>query len=205
MHALSSGQRIPVANFRGSNSAPAWSPDGRTLAVALTLDGLSQIYLVDASGGGSPRRLTNSPAIDTEPVFSADGRAVFFTSDRGGSPQIYRMPAAGGDATRVTFGSNYNTSPRISPDGRTLAFLTRREGRFFVGLKDLASGTESVLTDGGTEESPSFAPNGRWVMYATRQGGRDTLMASSIDGRVKQRLSSSLGDIREPAWGPFQR
>jgi TolB protein len=115
------------------------------------------------------------------------------------------MPAAGGEAARVTFGSGYNVSPRVSPDGRSLAFLTRRDGRFFVGLKDLAGGNETVLTDGGQEESPSFAPNGRWIMYATQQGGRDALMAISIDGRVRQRLSSSLGDIREPAWGPFLR
>jgi TolB protein len=205
VHTLATGQRTAVANFKGSNSAPAWSPDGRTLAVALTLNGLSQIYLINAADGANARRLTTSSAIDTEPVFSPDGRSLYFTSDRGGSPQIYRMPLAGGDATRMTFGSSYNVSPRISPDGRQLAFLTRRDGRFFVGMKDLAGGTESVLTDGGAEESPSFAPNGRWIMYATQSGGRDTLMATSIDGRVKQRLSSSLGDIREPAWGPFAK
>ncbi len=205
VHTLATGQRVAVANFKGSNSAPAWSPDGRTLAVALTLNGLSQIYLINAADGANARRLTTSNAIDTEPVFSPDGKTLYFTSDRGGSPQIYRMPVSGGDASRVTFGSSYNVSPRISPDGRSLAFLTRRDGRFFVGLKDLAGGNETVLTDGGQEESPSFAPNGRWIMYATQQGGRDTLMAISIDGRVRQRLSSSLGDIREPSWGPFLR
>ncbi len=203
VHTLATGQRVAVANFKGSNSAPAWSPDGRTLAVALTLNGLSQIYLINAADGANARRLTTSNAIDTEPVFSPDGRTLYFTSDRGGSPQIYRMPVSGGDASRVTYGSSYNVSPRISPDGRSLAFLTRRDGRFFVGLKDLSGGNESVLTDGGQEESPSFAPNGRWIMYASQQGGRDSLMATSIDGRVKQRLSSSLGDIREPSWGPF--
>ena len=205
VHTLATGQRVPVANFKGSNSAPAWSPDGRTLAVALTLNGLSQIYLINSADGSGSRRLTTSNAIDTEPVFSPDGRTLFFTSDRGGSPQVYRMPVGGGDATRVTFGSGYNVSPRVSPDGRFLAFLTRRDGRYFVGLKDLSSGSERVLTDGGQEESPSFAPNGRWIMYATQQGGRDTLMATSVDGRVRQRLSSSLGDIREPSWGPFLR
>jgi TolB protein len=206
VHTLATGQRVAVANFKGSNSAPAWSPDGRTLAVALTLNGLSQIYLLNAADGANARRLTTSNAIDTEPVFSPDGRTLFFTSDRGGSPQIYRMPVGGGEASRVTFGSSYNVSPRISPDGRNLAFLTRRDGRFFVGLKDLGGGgTETVLTDGGQEESPSFSPNGRWIMYATQQGGRDSLMATSVDGRVKQRLSASLGDIREPSWGPFVR
>jgi TolB protein len=42
-------------------------------------------------------------------------------------------------------------------------------------------------------------------MYATRSGGRESLMAVSVDGRIKQRLNSNRGDIREPAWGPFAK
>ena len=205
VHSLATGQRAAVANFRGSNSAPGWSPDGRTLAVALTRDGSSQVYLLNSDGSGTPRRITSSSGIDTEPRFAPDGRSLYFTSDRGGSPQIYRMPVEGGEAVRVTFGSSYNVSPRLSPDGRTLAFITRRDGRFLVATKDLASGSEQLLSDGGREEAPSFAPNGRWIMYATQSGGRDSLTAVSIDGRIKQRLTSNAGDIREPTWGPFPR
>ncbi|MCZ7561340.1 MAG: Tol-Pal system beta propeller repeat protein TolB [Burkholderiaceae bacterium] len=206
VHTLASGQRKAVANFKGSNSAPAWSPDSRTLAVALTQDGLSQIYLINADGSGTPRRLTSSSGIDTEPVFAPDGRNIYFTSDRGGSPQIYRISVGGGDATRITFGSSYNVSPRISPDGKTLAYLTRREGRFLVAIRELSGGGgETLLSETGREESPSFAPNGRWVMYATQAGGRDSLVAVSIDGRVRQRLTSNAGDIREPTWGPFAK
>ncbi|MFX6023349.1 Tol-Pal system protein TolB, partial [Acinetobacter baumannii] len=62
-------QRSIVANFKGSNSAPAWSPDGSRLAVALTRDGLTQVYVINADGSGL-RRLTNSAGIDTEPQFS---------------------------------------------------------------------------------------------------------------------------------------
>ncbi len=203
VHTLATGKRLAVANFRGSNSAPAWSPDSRTLAVALTRDGSSQIYLVSADGSSRPRRLVSSSGIDTEAEFSPDGQSLYFSSDRGGSPQIYRIQVSGGSAERVTFGSAYNVSPKISPDGLMMAFVTRREGKFFIALKDLASGDENLLSDGGQEESPSFAPNGRWLMYATRENGRDLLMAASVDGRIKQRLTADRGDIREPTWGPF--
>ncbi len=206
VHTLATGQRNAVANFKGSNSAPAWSPDGRTLAVALTRDGLSQIYLINSDGSGAPRRLTSSPGIDTEPAFTPDGRSLFFTSDRGGSPQIYRMPLDGGAPTRVTFGTSYNVSPRISPDGRLLAWVTRRDGRFLVTVRDIdGSGQETTLSETGNEESPSFAPNSRWVMFATQAGNHDSLVAVTVDGRVRQRLTSSAGDIREPTWGPFPK
>lgn len=203
VHTLSTGQRVAVANFRGSNSAPAWSPDSKTLAVALTREGSSQIYLVSATTPSKPTKLVSSSGIDTEPQFAPDGSSLYFSSDRGGSPQIYRIAIGGGSAKRITFGSGYNVSPRISPDGKTLAYVTRRKGRHFVALKELESGNESILSEGGAEESPSFSPNGRWLMYATRVQGRDLLVASSIDGRVKQRMTADAGDIREPTWGPF--
>ena len=58
-------------------------------------------------------------------------------------------------------------------------------------------------TDSDRDESPSFAPNGRMILLATVINERGVLSAVSADGRVKQRLSTPAGDVREPAWGPF--
>jgi TolB protein len=93
VHNVATGERRPIADFRGSNSAPAWAPDGERLAVTLSREGGSQLYSI-GKNGGEPRRLASSPAIDTEAEYSSDGRWIYFTSDRGGAPQIYRM--AGG-------------------------------------------------------------------------------------------------------------
>jgi TolB protein len=202
VQSLLTGARRAVANFWGSNSAPAWSPDGSRLAVVLSKDGGSQIYVVGADGG-EPARLTRSSAIDTEPNFSPDGKSILFTSDRGGSPQIYRMPASGGQPERVTFEGSYNVSPRHSPDGKAFTFIQRNGSRFNVATQDFVTRQVQVLTDGGLDESPTFAPNGRMVLYATEVRGRGILSAVSSDGRVKQRLISDAGDVREPAWGPL--
>lgn len=204
IHELANGRRRLLANFRGSNSAPAWSPDGRSVALTLSRDGGSQLYLMDA-GGGEARRITQSSGIDTEPVFSPDGRQIFFVSDRGGAPQVYRMPAGGGAAERVTFSGGYNISPTLSPDGQKLAYVTRQGGAFKLQVMDLASGTVTSLTDTSADESPSFAPNGRLLVYATRVDGREALMTTTLDGRIKARLAGQPGDIREPSWGPFQK
>lgn len=203
VQSLVTGSRRAVANFPGSNSAPAWSPDGRRLAVVLTKDGGSQIYLINADGGGAPQRLTRSSAIDTEPNFSPDGQLILFTSDRGGSPQIYGMSATGGEPRRLTFDGTYNVSPRFSPDGKSFTFIQRNGGRFNVALQDFATRQVQLLTDGAIDESPSFAPNGRMILYASGVRGRGILAGVSSDGRVKQRLVESSGDVREPAWGPL--
>ncbi|GAA4422253.1 Tol-Pal system beta propeller repeat protein TolB [Acidovorax lacteus] len=204
VHEVATGRRRLIANFRGSNSAPAWSPDGRTLAVTLSRDGNSQLYTIDA-GGGEPRRLMQSSGIDTEPVFSSDGRTIYFVSDRGGAPQIYRVPVAGGNAERVTFSGSYNISPSVSADGKWLAYISRIGGAFKLHAMDLASGAVSAVTDTTADENPSFAPNSRLIVYATQQQGREALMTTTVDGRIKTRLAGQGGDLREPDWGPFQK
>jgi TolB protein len=195
-------QRTVLANYKGSNSAPSWSPDGTRLAVALSRDGLTQSYIVNADGSGL-RRLTNTSGIDTEPQFSADGQSIYFTSDRSGGPQIYKMSASGGEPQRVTFKGAYNISPRVSPDGKTLAYISRRDGSFQLFALDLSNGQELRLSDTTKDESPSFSPNGKYIMYATESGRRGSLAVVSVDGRIKQRVTTQAGDIREPTWGPF--
>ena len=186
-----------------SDSAPTWSPDGRTLAVTLSRDGGSQIFLIPASGG-EPQRLTQSNSIDTEPVFTPDGSAIYFVSDRGGSPQIYRTPARGGPVQRVTFSGNYNISPNLSPDGRWMTYVSRVGGQFKVHLMDLQSEKVTSITETNADERPSFAPNSRLIVYATQIQGREALMTTTLDGKITARLAGQSGDIREPHWGPFQ-
>jgi TolB protein len=202
---VATGKRRMVANFRGSNSAPAWSPDGTQLAVTLSREGGSQIFLIDRNGG-NVRRLTTSSAIDTEPVFAPDGKTLYFVSDRGGGPQIYRMPLAGGAAERVTFAGGYNISPAVSPDGRLLAYISRQGGAYRVVVQDLAGGgAPRTLTDTRADQRPSFSPNGRLVVYATQVNGREVLMTTTLDSRIKTTLAVSQSDVREPVWGPYGR
>jgi TolB protein len=201
---VASGKRRAVANFRGSNSAPAWSPDGQTLAVTLSRDGGSQLYQMGRNGD-NVRRLTQSIGIDTEPVYSPDGRSVYFVSDRGGGPQIYRTSVNGAAVERITFTGSYNISPAISPDGRMLAYISRQGNGFKLHVQDLSGGAPQVLSDTTDDESPSFAPNGRLIIYASRSQGRDVLMTTTLDGKIRARLVSSNVDVREPVWGPFGR
>jgi TolB protein len=106
---------------------------------------------------------------------------------------------------RITFDGSYNVSPAISPDGKLLAYVTRRDGAFKLMTLELGGGSPQALTDTRNDESPSFSPNGRLLLYASRLQGSDVLMTTTLDGRIKTRLASSGADMREPAWGPYSR
>lgn len=199
---VASGRRDEISARKGLNGAPAWSPDGKSLAVSLSKDGNAEIYVINLASKKA-RRMTRHWAIDTEPTWTPDGKAIIFTSDRGGRPQLYRVPSRGGKAKRLTFEGGYNAKATVSQDGRKVAMIHRVNGQYRVAVMDLESGNLRVLTDGALDESPSFAPNGSMIIYATSSGNRGVLKAVSVDGEIHQELTVPEGDVREPAWSPF--
>jgi TolB protein len=202
---LKTGERKRVSAKAGVNQAPAFSPDGKKLALTLsTRDGNLDVYVLDLASGGLTR-ITDDPGIDTEPQWSKDGQSLYFTSDRAGGPQIYRVGLKPGEhPRRLTFQGNYNARPRLSPDDSQLAFVTQEDGAYRIAVMNLdARGDMQVLTKGQLDVSPSYAPNGAMLLYASRDRGRGVLALVSSDGRVQERLVSSEGEVQEPAWGPF--
>ncbi|MGH2436288.1 MAG: S9 family peptidase [bacterium] len=117
---------------------PAVSPDGTRVIFALAhLDYepneiRSALWLVQAAGGPA-RQFTTSEGRDAKPVWSPDGRHIAFLSTRGGkrmgrkkaAPQLWVLPASGGEAKQLTFFKHGVAQPAWSPDGITLAFVSR--------------------------------------------------------------------------------
>ncbi len=115
-----------------ANDAPAFSPDGRTIAyqhVARPDDWdicVARISLRASSGA----RCFRSPAgNDREPVFLPNGRQLVFSSDRAsrrnGINSLYVLDLAGGSVRRLTWGGYDAISPRVTPDGRSVIFVRR--------------------------------------------------------------------------------
>ncbi len=199
---VATGARERLTQFSGINGSPVFSPDGKRLALVLSRDGNPEIYIMDLDDRRL-RRITTHHAIDTEPSWTPDGKGVIFTSDRGGRPQIYQLDLATNFIERLTFQGDYNARARLLPDGKHLIFVHRRQGVFHIAWQDLERDDVRVLTQTSLDESPSLAPNGTMLIYATQDRGRGILAVVSIDGRVKYRLPSSSGDVREPAWSPY--
>lgn len=104
-------------------ASPAFSPDGRLLAVSVWLDGgLRDIHLVDAESGAMVRRITQDRAQDGNPCFSPDGGYLVYESDADGISNIYAYRMADGLYAKVSnlVGGAYQ--PDVSPDGRSILY-----------------------------------------------------------------------------------
>ena len=209
---LSTGKRRKLTNFKGLNNSPAWSPDGKSLALVLSKDGNPDIYVLDLASS-KLSKITTHYAIDTEPDWMPDGKSFIYTSTRGGSAQIYQQDVrrtgegkmvAEGKPRRLTFQGRFNARAKVFPDGKSLALVHKGEGAtdFNIAVLDMDTGRLRLLTSAKLEDSPSIAPGGRRLIYAVQGGKNGELGIVSADGRVKYRLPSATGDVREPVWGP---
>jgi serine/threonine protein kinase len=100
-------------------------------------------------------------------------------------------------------GSGYR-DPRLSPDGRVLAVSSDdgRNGRFFVRIYDLARGSSTRLTDGGSDESPAWSHDGRKIAYGTFDGKSHYLKEVPVDGSGSPQLLLTGSTMRHLDWSP---
>jgi len=174
LYIASPGKRARrVAKYPGLNSDATWSPGGSKLAVTLSKDGNSEVYVITSSGKIA-NRITDHPGIDTSPTFSPNGAQLAFVSDRAGSPQIYMAMATGGRATRLTHTGKYNQEPAWNPNPKypLVAFTGRdAKGRYDIFTINVKTKEIVRVTQGSSSaHSPSWAANGRVLCYVTNRG-----------------------------------
>ena len=172
------------------------------MALTLSKDGNPEVYVLHLRSR-KLTRITNNPAIDTEPSWSPDGRSLIFTSDRSGGPQIYRVSSNGGQPRRITFVGNYNAGASYAPDGREIVMVHSAGSGYRIAVMDMDTQKVRVLTKNRLDDSPSYSPNGAMVLYSTIGNNGATLAAVTTDGRFLQILPlRSGGLVRDPAWAP---
>ncbi len=199
---LATGNRARIASYPGINAGADVSPDGRSMALALSKDGNPELYILDLRSGKLTRLTHTKSAAEASPSWSPDGRRIAYVSDSTGSPQVYVISRSGGKAKRITFRGNENVSPDWGPDGR-IAYSSRRQGRYHICVLDPGKRSETQVTsDHVDHESPSWAPDSRHIVYGRTEGYRSDVYVLDTLGDAQVRLTRFQGDWYAPCWAP---
>jgi len=194
---LSSSERRTFAGHPGSNMSPAVSPDGRKVAMILSKDGATDLYVSNADGSDL-RRLTKSREDESSPCWSPDGQWICFAAKITTGDSIRRslckIAVSGGAVQRIsTSGVSNPTEPDWSPDGKWIVF-TRQGGGFEICVAPSRAGEAAILVPG---EDPCWSPNSRTVVFA-RRGSRSL---SLLDVPTKQTKDiSRISGSSQPSW-----
>jgi len=165
----------------------AWSPDGRWIAFSSNrtkdpdASRDTDIFVVEARAGATPRSLVTGPGEDQRPAWSPDGASIVY--EAGGDPKdmwyaanhAAIVPAAGGAPRALTASLDRNVArPRFSPDGRLVYFLLEDGGnrhlarvpsaggsveRVVAGERDVAAFTLSAKGDVALLSSEPLLPS----------------------------------------------
>jgi TolB protein len=204
IHSVETGKKLPFYNPVSSTiETPEFTPDGKHVLYAASLNGWVNICIADANGGGM-NQLSHMRTQEVSPkVNPKTGRDVLFISGRSGIEQLWRMTIDGGDAEMVTNGEGYVANPSWHPNGQLIAFAWTRgfePGAYNIFVMDLASKKLTQLTsNSGKNENPWWAPDGVHLVYQSTHGRSTQIYTMLADGTHPQQLTTQ-GTNTQPVW-----
>jgi len=206
IRANGSGLRRLAVNRSGSDEDPAWSPDGRRIAFARSLDDgrTFRIWLVGVDGRGLRPVSPRGGRFAMAPTWSHDGSRIAFVGSGGVFGEckgdLFTVRPDGSGLRRLARNAE---SPAWSPDGTRLAVVrpdSREQPRILVGT---ASGTRLRPVAYGAH--PTWSPDGRRIAFARVQRGVTRVFVMYADGHGSRGLSRSHEYQLDPAWSPDGR
>jgi len=171
-------ETLTRVTFEGNvNLNAVWTPDGKRIAFNSSKDGPLSLFWQRADGSGGLERLTTSEYPHVPMSWSPDGQLLAFMEVNPTSGYDIWVLRLSDRKAQPFLRTPFNeSSPRFSPDGRWLAYISDESGRYEVYVQPYPGpgGKWQISTEGGTE--PTWNPNGRELFF--RNG--DKMMTVNI-------------------------
>ena len=192
--------KLPAGNVQETRST-AWTPDGNRIASHGDLKSVAPMFIQAADGSDTPRAMISAQQGEFWPgSFSPDGRwLVYYTNGSSASSadwEIWMMPMNNPAAPRK-LGPGFN--PKISPDGRWVAFESSESGRWEIYLQSLPPPGRRILLSTGAGRGASWSLDSRRLYYWQE----NTLMGVDIGKQIG--IPAAMFDSSELDMGSARR
>lgn len=159
--------------------SPSFSPDGKQIVVSGSIGGITDLYTVNIDGSGA-RRLTNDKYAELQPQWSPDGKSIAFATDRGDDTDVDLLKfglwqIATIDLTTLRIDvlpgqGGLNLNPMWAPDGKSIAFISDRNGTPNIFLYDFDNHKHYQLTKvvGAIGAITEYSPAITWARQADK-------------------------------------
>ena len=198
------------------DSAPAVSPDGRTLAfIRCPSIAVCDVHLLeletDFTAKGEPRRLTSEGTQFYSPMWAAGGREIFYVRVQGDAPSLRRVPLSGSGAPQAMQSlGNLGFHAAISPQGDRLAYSTFTMDRDVYRVELPPGGgagpPTKLIASTRADQFPVYSPDGKRIAFFSDRTGSPEVWLCDADGSHEAQLTSFGGPgVTSPNWSPNGR
>lgn len=183
------------------------SPDTRKAAFIAR----GELFAVGTRDGGEATRLSETPELEDDPVWLPDSRRLVYASHRGGAWNLYVQDASTRVERALTTGTATSAGPRVSPDGRLVAYQRDAREIRIVGID--GQGDRKVV-EADLDVPPflsvadvQWSPDSRWLAYANRdaRGFTNVWVVPSAGGTPRQVSFGADANAGDVHWSPDGR
>jgi tricorn protease len=211
----SSGQAVEVKiNLKGTSTQPvvehlsltsqfgdlALSPDGRKVAFSAH----GELFAASAKDGGDAVRVTRSVARESQIEWASDSRRIVYVSERDGAAHLFLFDFTSNAETQLTRATVGDAGPRISPDGKQLAFL--RDGKE-LHVMDMETRQDRVVANGFLgrgQRAIAWSPDSKWLSYVglNTRAFRNVFAVPASGGESRLVSAVPNGSTGNLSWSP---
>lgn len=199
---------------------PAYSPDGKKIAVSFLGQNHSDVVIVNEAGQRLSQVTNNlsnqsikAQSWGRKPAWSPDGARLAYISDQGPlsgeikslDMSLFVIDADGTDLRKYLVEKPWSGGldwPTWSPDGKRIAYVTFDSGPSQIQVYNVTTNEWKTLTDHAEGAyDPAYSPNGDYIAYAVREKGKNEIYVMQADGSDPVKLTDT-GANRAPCWSP---
>jgi len=189
-----------------------WSPDGSKFLFTRIHGGKMGLWTMSADGSELKRLLEHDEAPDFDGAWSPDSQRVVFVFDilsgTDGNLELNTINSDGTENQNIISHKAFDESPRWSPDGKKIAFVSTRDGNQEIYLADADGKAESIqrmTSEMNFDNNPSWSPDSQQIAFASNRHGDFEIHAMRVDGSDVRRLTNHAALDYWPVWSPDGR
>ena len=186
-----------------STWSPAFSPDGKSLAVVCELSVQLNLIYVQPSAGGAAREVARANGDLVGLTWTADGKNLLYSANA----NLWRASAQGGSAEQLVYAQDAS-SPAVARSGKQMAYSRGRIVDDIWSLKlaapaKPARAAEKVVSSSQDQWGAHISPDGRLIAFNSDRSGRNQIWVCGSDGSNPVQLTDfKQGALGVPQWAP---